>query len=351
MLITLHPSSANTGKVAAHGEFGRRELMVFGVGLVLGAAGCTSPRQHPNASEPVTSAPLEAPQPSRSPSVTRSPVRVALPKIRRWRPNVGDIEPEAKATAVGVIEAIGSWPRGEAGLAAAESRVAALDEAGSLVGQAPSLLHAASGAVIEIIDAQYGGLLADTASVLVAFRQWWANDRVVATGGTTVDVRLSRLGGQWRVTALHPAHPGRAALRVSAVARHVLSSGRIELPPASVADVRSGQVHDSVLNALLILAKDYSIGVSVIRSGHPKYVFGTSRLSDHPRGRAFDTWRINGHAVVDPATPKKLITSYMEAAAAAGSYNVGGPYQLAGSGNHFFSDATHHDHIHTGFVR
>jgi hypothetical protein len=135
------------------------------------------------------------------------------------------------------------------------------------------------------------------------------------------------------------------------VGRQVLSSDRIELPPASVADVRSGKVHDSVLNALLALAKDYSIGVSVIRSGHPKYVFGTIRLSDHPRGRAFDTWRINGHAVVDPATPKKLITGYMEAAAAAGSYNVGGPYQLAGSGNQFFSDATHHDHVHAGFVR
>jgi len=337
--------------VVADGEFGRRELMMLGVGLVLGAAACTPPPQRPNTSEPVTSAPIEAPQPSRSPSVTRSPVRVALPKIRPWRPNVGDIEPEAKANAVGLIEAIGSWPLGRAGLAAAESRVAALGEAGSLVRQAPSLLHAASRAVIEVIDAQYGGLLADTASVLVAFRQWWANDRVVAAGGTTVDVRLRWLGGQWRVTALHPAQPGHAAARLSAVGRQVLSSDRIELPPASVADVRSGQIHDSVLNALLALAKDYSIGVSVIRSGHPKYVFGTDRLSDHPRGRAFDTWRINGHAVVDPATPKKLITGYMEAAATAGSYNVGGPYQLASSGNQFFSDATHHDHVHTGFVR
>ena len=323
---------------------------MFGVGLVLGAAGCTSPAQHPpNPSAPVP-APMEAPQPSAGPLVTSSPARVALPKTHPWRPNAGDIEPEAKAKAVGLIEAIGSWALGGAGLAAAESRVAALGEVGSLVRQAPSVLHAASGAVIEIIDAQYGGLLADTASVLVAFRQWWANDRVVATGGTTLDVRLSRPGDRWRVTALHPAHPGHAAVRLSPVARLVLTSDQIELPPASVADVRSGQVHDSVLNALLNLARSYSIGVSVIRSGHPKYVFGTNRLSDHPRGRAFDTWRINGHAGVDPATPKKLITGYMEAAAGAGSYNVGGPYQLAGSGNQFFSDATHHDHVHTGFV-
>jgi hypothetical protein len=80
------------------------------------------------------------------------------------------------------------------------------------------------------------------------------------------------------------------------------------------------------------------------------YVFGTSRLSEHPQGRAFDTFRIDGRLVVDPATPRALVTSYMEAAAAAGSYNVGGPYQLSGGGNQFFSDPTHHDHVHAGFT-
>jgi hypothetical protein len=77
-------------------------------------------------------------------------------------------------------------------------------------------------------------------------------------------------------------------------------------------------------------------------------VFGTNRLSDHPRGRAFDTWRIDGHPVVDARTPRRLVMGYMEAAAAAGSYNVGGPY-LLGSAPQFFSDDTHHDHVHAGF--
>jgi hypothetical protein len=130
----------------------------------------------------------------------------------------------------------------------------------------------------------------------------------------------------------------------------VLDHARIALPPAAAADIRSGRVHDSVLRALLALAPDFRIGVSVVRSGHPTYVFGTTRLSDHPQGRAFDTFRIDGRLVVDPATPRRLVTDYMEAAAAAGSYNVGGPYQLAGSGNQFFSDATHHDHVHAGFT-
>jgi len=52
---------------------------------------------------------------------------------------------------------------------------------------------------------------------------------------------------------------------------------------------------------------------------------------------------------VDPGTPRGLVAGYMAAAAAAGSYNVGGPY-LLGSAPQFFSDATHHDHVHAGFA-
>jgi hypothetical protein len=202
---------------------------------------------------------------------------------------------------------------------------------------------------VEVIDAQYGGILATSASVLVPCRQWLAGPggRLIGAG-TTIDVRLRARRGRWVVTALHPAHPARALPAPPALARQVLASSRIVLPPASVADVRSGQVHDSVLRALLTLAKDYRVDVSVIRSGHPTHVFGTTRLSDHPRGRAFDTWRIDGHAVVDPDTPRSLVVGFMAAAAAAGSYNVGGPYQLRPA-NRFFSDATHHDHVHAGF--
>jgi hypothetical protein len=73
------------------------------------------------------------------------------------------------------------------------------------------------------------------------------------------------------------------------------------------ADKTVVEVIDAQYGGILAVARQYRIGVSVVRSGHPKYVFGTTRLSDHPRGRAFDTWRIDGHAVVDKATPKGLV--------------------------------------------
>ena len=39
----------------------------------------------------------------------------------------------------------------------------------------------------------------------------------------------------------------------------------------------------------------------------------------------------------------------MEAAAAAGAYNLGAPY-LLGAAPQYFSDNTHHDHVHAGFA-
>ena len=240
---------------------------------------------------------------------------VALPQVRRWSPSPADVSPACKVAAVRTVERLGSSTR----------------------------------TAVEVIDAQYGGILADSASVLVVCRSWRLSHGRLSTGGHTFDVRLSRSGAStWRVTAIHPSRPGPPAARTAA-ARRVLASDRIDLPPAARADVTSGQVHDSVLTAMLGLSRHFRIGVSVVRSGHPIDVFGTDRPSDHPLGRAFDTWRIDGRAVVDPGTPERLVTGYMRAVADQGSYNVGGPY-LLGSPPQWFSDATHHDHVHAGFA-
>lgn len=114
------------------------------------------------------------------------------------------------------------------------------------------MVEAAAGAALEVIDAQYGGILPDSASVLVACRQWLAAaDGQVSEAGTTIDVRLARASPRWMVTELRPADPGSVATRLSAAASAVLGSSRIVLAPAAVADVLSGQVHDSVLAAML----------------------------------------------------------------------------------------------------
>jgi hypothetical protein len=318
----------------------RRGVLLGTAGLIASTVGCSSTGTPGAASTPFV---LVTPS-----ALTSSSQPAALPALRRWQTSSNDVEPAAKLAAVRVVEALGTYSHGDA-LSAARQRLRALGQNPALAAAGQALLHPGPAAVIQVIDAQYGGILASTASVLVVCRQLVERaDGSQLHSGTTVDVRLSKVGARWRVTELHPARAGPAAPTLTRSARKVLVHPQIALPPASAADVRSGQVHESVLRTMLALASDYRIGISVIRSGHPIHVFGTNRLSDHPRGRAFDTWSLNGHPVVDSRTPERLVVGYMERAAALGSYNVGGPYRLGGA--QFFSDNTHHDHVHAGFA-
>ncbi|MFI9363440.1 hypothetical protein ACIG5E_20640 [Kitasatospora sp. NPDC053057] len=328
---------------------GRRGVLRAGAAAVLlGAVGCSS------GGKSVTSATSSAASPTVTPTATPTPTPTPtpLPNPPLWQPGPGEIQPDVKRRAVELVAALGAWPPGGQGGEAARARVAALGLPPGLADQAGRLAPAAAEASLEVIDAQYGGILADSASVLVVCRQWTRQpDGSVAPGGITVDVRLSRAEPRWNVTDLHPGDPGPPAASPSPAVAKVLAEPRIELPPEAAADLLSGNVHDTVPTAMLRLAGPYTLSVSVVRSGHPLDVFGTNRPSDHPLGRAFDVWRIDGRAVVDPATPRQLIESFMRDAAAAGSYNVGGPVAIAGVGNQFFTDDTHHDHVHIGFNR
>ncbi|MEV8475640.1 hypothetical protein [Streptomyces sp. NPDC051173] len=317
----------------------RRRTLLFGAaGLAVGASACSSAKEKSAGGS----------------SGSASPGGTAFPRATEWRPSASDIQPDVKLRAAQLVEALGTWRPGGGGAAKARERIAALGLPAALAEQAGPLLTAADESVTQVVDAQYGGILADTASVLVVCRQWTrTGGGPVGPGGTTVDVRLSAARPRWSVTALHPAAPGPAAPSLPDEARRVLGDTRVNLPPAAEADIRGGGVHTSVLTALLQLAGRYRMEVTVLRSGHPLDVFGTDRPSDHPPGRAVDVWRIDGKAVVDPATPRALIESFMRDAAAAGSYNVGGPLLLTGgaTANQFFSDDTHHDHVHIGFDR
>lgn len=329
-----------------------RRALLLGTGALF-VAGCTPSRSSSAAtSEATTASPTPStgsatPSASTAAPSTSAPAAVALPATTPWSADGNEIQGAVKLVATRMIEALGTWDAAHAGTAAAGARLSALGIDPGFAAQAAGLLTGGSAAALQVIDAQYGGLLSSTASVLVPTRQWVVDAQgAQSERGWTFDVRLSAASPAWHVTAINPSTPG-AAAAVDSLATQVLGSSRIDLPPASRADIASGQVHDSVLRAMLTLARSYTIGVSVVRSGHPQYVFGTTRLSDHPRGRAFDTWKINGVPVVASTTPRSLVTGYMQAAAAAGSYNVGGPYLLGGSV--YFSDQTHHDHVHAGF--
>lgn len=328
----------------------RRQLLVGALTTGFLAACSTATPTTGGAPSPTSTGTTEPPTPSAaSPSATASaasPVAASLPRTAPWTVRRGEVEPAVKRRATSLVEAVAVWTASQGDLASARRRAAAAGyDPGLVTGLAP-LLGAGTDAVVSVRDAQYGGILSASSSVLVVVDQW----RLMPTGelnagGTTLDIRLVRGASGWRVVDVLPAKPVRAGAP-STTAESVLAEERIRLPYAAHADVSGGSVHDSVLTVLLALAEQHVVDVSVLRSGHPLLVFGTSRHSDHPKGRAADVWALDGRPLVVPDN-HGLATRAMREAVSRGAYNVGGPVQL--SGPQYFSDRTHQDHIHLGF--
>lgn len=303
-------------------------------GTAANRAGPTPGLVSPGDPTPATPPPLTSPAPT-------------LPAARPWTARPGEVRPAVKARATSFVQAVGDWSDGQGSVVAAGSRVRRLGFDPGLVPQLADLLGPGSAATTRIVDAQYGGILNSSASVLVVVDQWRSISGRTKAGGTTFDVRLVAAHPRWRVVAVHPARPAPPVPSLPEAARAVLTDRRIHLPYAARADVASGRIHTSVLELLSAMASRWIVDVSVVRSGHPIDVFGTNRPSDHPKGRAVDVWALDSRPLVEPAN-HGLAVAGMRFAVSRGAYNVGGPVQL--SGPQYFSDNTHHDHIHLGFT-
>ena len=199
----------------------RRVFLGALAGASVGAlAGCTSSGPTPTATTPTVSS---SSSPTASPTASASATRTtaALPSTTPWQPTSSEVSPAVKVRAVRLLEAIGAWPSGGHGLAAARARVAAVGYDPRLADQAAVLLSSAPQAAIRVVDAQYGGILSSSSSVLVVLQQWRlsADGASVLAGG---DDR--RRTPRRRITALarHGAAPGCTGrtLRAPVWARH-----------------------------------------------------------------------------------------------------------------------------------
>jgi hypothetical protein len=333
----------------------RRELLAGMLGAAaVTVVGCsTSPAGGPAASQPASGTPDPTGQAGSSsasgtPSASASAVTTGV-TTHAWVPGGAEYEPAVKLAAVRLVEAIAAWPAGQGGPAEARRRVSGLGLNPVLADQSGPLMSTHEVSSAQVVDAQYAGIRPGAANVMVVVR-WWrrTGTAAVQAGGTTLQVLMTEARPRWRITQLIPAAPGAAAASPPALATRVLANPRIRLPYAAHADVATGTIATPVLQALLALARTHTLDVSVVRSGHPLHVFGTSRVSDHPRGRAVDIWAVDDRPLVDPAN-RALTERVMRQGSALGAWQVGGPIDLDGVGLRYFSDHTHHDHIHLGF--
>jgi hypothetical protein len=194
-----------------------------------------------------------------------------------------------------------------------------------------------------------GGLAGGRASVMVVVRReagGGSSPEVVET--RTLDIRLIRTGGAWVFDDLASAG-GTAAERpagLSADARAVLDDPRIELPDSARWDIYRGSIAPSLLRLMAAMAERGPYGVVVLRTGHPRHVFGTTRLSQHTVGQAVDLYRVDRSLVVERAVSGAPHSLARWLCRRDDLGQLGSPWGLADADGRTFSDTVHQDHLH-----
>lgn len=286
----------------------------------------------------------------RAPSSTPpAPTPTPWPTPERYETEAAEGFPNGKRLAARVAATALTYPPGSSARDVARRLGSAAVTRRELAGAIEPAVDPAMASTGEVIYPQLSGITPTSLGAMVVVRQRLRRADGSARAVTrVVDVRLRRDGGPWRLDRIGSVG-GRSAPRpagLSSAARRVLDSPRITLPDTARWDIYRGGIDEGLLDTLDDLATRRRISVSVLRSGHPREVWATSRPSAHSRGYAADIYAVGGRLVVtqrDPGSPAYALTSSLVSAGAA---QVGSPWVLPPGGSRSFSDDVHQDHVH-----
>lgn len=314
---------------------------VLGALVAVGLSACSTPAKRG----------LGADAPA-SPSTTNRPMRrVTLPPAKAYMPLPDEVLPQCKKAAADAISRALTWSSSD-GMGITR-RLAGLPEGARLAAALRPLVSDDTASVTSVVYPQYGGLdatLTDASVMLVGRQTLLGRDEDGPRSREfIVDVRLSGGGNAW---AVNGATIGQAppAGETDNETRRLLANARVSLPEPARADLMAAIISPDVTALLNTLAQTWRLDVQVLRTGHPRNVFGTDRLSNHTRGRAVDIWAINGTPVI--GAPRSLWEPVLKEAARLGATEVGGPGIPERSTRLpavFFTNPTHRDHLHLGF--
>ena len=267
-----------------------------------------------------------------------------------WKPTPNEVEPELKQAAADTLTALLTYDPGGGVVEAARARLETAPSDVAVADKVAPLLDADDRAAADVIYPQMGGLVGIRASAMVVTRLRWEGNEGRRSEVRTIDVRLVKRSGTWRVEDIASlgGEPVAVPDAASEAARRVLDHPRIELPDSARWDIAAGRVTDTVLTTLATIGDAHDVKVAVLSSGHPIEVFGSSHTSNHIPGRAVDIWWLDG-MVVDQRAPAGPLRSVVEQLLAAGVTELGAPFDLDGAGGANFANLVHQDHLHVGY--
>lgn len=263
-----------------------------------------------------------------------------------------EVEPIIKTAAARAVQAIFSYRPGGGTVAAAKERLAALPVMATVADKAEPLLDSEAWAESDIVYPQLGGLTPTGASVMTVVRLRHDRGEGETSVVRTLDVRLEKRGDVWTVVDLPSlgGDPIEPPAELSASARRVLDHPQIELPDTARWDIYSGRIADRLLDTLAGIADETAVAVTVLSTGHPINVFGSSHTSNHIPGRGVDLWRV-GVPVIDQRQADGPLRAHVERLLGEGVTELGAPFDLDGPRGANFANVVHQDHLHVAFDR
>jgi hypothetical protein len=136
---------------------------------------------------------------------------------------------------------------------------------------------------------------------------------------------------------------------LAATPESLLGSDAIAFAPAAADDISHGVADQRLIALLAWVAQRHHVVVTIIRTGHAKFVGGTRKVSNHWYGRAATISEVDGEAVTAGSPASKLLWAELQKAPPAiRPVEIGSPWASA-SNPRIFTGPDEKATIHVGF--
>ena len=113
-------------------------------------------------------------------------------------------------------------------------------------------------------------------------------------------------------------------------------------------DLASGRLDLRVQSLLAVIAERHSIRISCLRTGHSRFVRGTTRVSNHTVWRAVDIDRVDGQEVSPSSRASRTLVVWLDGLQGPlRPSEIGSPWDLGH--RPYFSNESHQGHVHVGY--
>jgi hypothetical protein len=135
----------------------------------------------------------------------------------------------------------------------------------------------------------------------------------------------------------------------AATAGELLESSAIDLAPAAADDLQQGIVDSRLVDLLAWITTDHSVAISEFKTGHGKYVTGTTRISNNWYGRGATITEVDGQPVSPGSAGARAVWQLLRTAPAAiRPSEIGAPWADPANPR-YYSGADAMNLIHIGF--